>query len=282
MIFGSGGCVGGALMALCQRDGIEFKAPRSSQVDLLGYECVRQVGELVEDGDDIIFSAGLTPGKASGFDLAKQNNEMVQNVLMALNGVCVRHVVYISSDAVYSFDESLIDETTPTCPDTIYGISHLFREWLLKEHFNPTKLTILRPCAIYGYLDTHNSYGVMRFVRQAESDAEISLFGNGEELRDHVHHDDVASIINNAIIHKKSGIYNVATGEALSFYDIADFIIQNCRKSVKIKRQPRVIPIRHRHALAQKLISTFPLNRPRTVKTGVMGLLEQKNKADSF
>ena len=40
-------------------------------------------------------------------------------------------------------------------------------------------LTILRPTLIYGFGDTHNSYGPNRFFNQIIEKREINIFGEG-------------------------------------------------------------------------------------------------------
>ena len=52
----------------------------------------------------------------------------------------------------------------------------------------------LRPTLIYGTDDPHNSYGPNSFYRLATKNEDIVLYGEGEELRDHVHIDDVSTL----------------------------------------------------------------------------------------
>ena len=56
-------------------------------------------------------------------------------------------------------------------------------------------LAFLRPTLIYGANDPHNGYGPNRFRRQAAKGETITLFGEGEEKRDHVPVDDVAALV---------------------------------------------------------------------------------------
>ena len=67
---------------------------------------------------------------------------------------------------------------------------HATREAILKNKFSKI-LCILRPTLIYGIGDSHNGYGPNKFLRLIKKNKNISLFGKGEELRDHVSINDV-------------------------------------------------------------------------------------------
>src|SRR3546814_11446336 len=64
---------------------------------------------------------------------------------------------------------------------------------------------LLRPTLIYGAEDTHNSYGPNRLRRMARKDARITLFGAGEETRDHISVDDVYRLILLTLRHRSEG-----------------------------------------------------------------------------
>ena len=78
--------------------------------------------------------------------------------------------------------------------------------------------------AIYGFGDTHNSYGPNRFARQALDSGEITVFGAGEATRDHVAIADVADVIIRAVASRQAGIVNVASGQSISFSDLAGLV----------------------------------------------------------
>ena len=50
---------------------------------------------------------------------------------------------------------------------------------------------------------------------------EISLFGNGEERRDHIYIDDLIHILNKCILRNAVGIVNAISGKVISFLEIA-------------------------------------------------------------
>src|SRR3546814_996991 len=80
---------------------------------------------------------------------------------------------------------------------------------------------LLRPTLIYGAEDTHNSYGPNRLRRMARKDARITLFGAGEETRDHISVDDVYRLILLTLRHRSEGVVNLATGHSISYMELA-------------------------------------------------------------
>ena len=147
--------------------------------------------------------------------------------------------MYISSDAVYADTKRKISEKSNTLPSSLHGTMHLTRELMLKDKFKKI-LCILRPTLIYGPGDTHNGYGPNRFISLALQNKSISIFGNGEEKRDHVYIRDVVNIIVKCIINKRLGIFNIATGKVYSFKYLANRIINLSKsksKLIKIKRK---------------------------------------------
>src|SRR5215475_1418569 len=135
----------------------------------------------------------------------------------------VKHVVYFSSDAVYSDAPVPLTEESPTEPVSMHGTMHLARELMLKATAK-APLAVVRSTLIYGEGDPHNGYGPNRFRRLAAAGQEIVLFGEGEERRDHVLMDDVAEIVRTVIEHGGRGTLDIATREVYSFRDIAERI----------------------------------------------------------
>ena len=186
------------------------------------------------------------------------NLRMAENVCAALAEVRPGHVVYISSDAVYREAEPFIDERGPADSSSLYGMMHALRERMLMATVAATPLAVLRPTLIFGPGDTHNSYGANRFMRAAASDRRITLFGEGEEQRDHVFVDDVVRLFQAVLERRSSGVLNVVTGQSVSFGDLARKVAA-IAGNVAIEAKLRTAgPILHRHYDATALFRTFP------------------------
>ena len=171
-----------------------------------------------------------------------QNLVICNNVVSSLKIKKPRHLIYISSDAVYSDSKKKINEKSETKPSSFHGFMHLIRENMLNE-LDCLK-SFIRPTLIYGKNDPHNGYGPNKFIRCAQNNEKIILFGKGEERRDHIHVDNVADIVFHTTINQIGGIINAVSGNVISFYDI----IKNLKKfypNIKIESLKRKGPMPH-------------------------------------
>jgi nucleoside-diphosphate-sugar epimerase len=167
-------------------------------------------------------------------------------------------MVYFSSDAVYDSAVSLVSEDTPASPQDLYGAMHYTREIMARSLAKVPPVLVLRPTLIYGLDDTHNSYGPNRFRRAAQKDGEITLFGGGEETRDHLHVDDLAALTVRCLLQRSTGILNAATGISHSYHDLAEIVARQFKNTVEIVKTPRANPVTHRHYDITDTIKAFP------------------------
>jgi len=119
----------------------------------------------------------------------------------------------------------------------------------------------LRPTLIYGAADPHNGYGPNRYRRQAAKGEPITIFGEGEEKRDHVAVEDVATLAALVLEHRSAGVLNVATGVSSSFHDIAHMTAALFSNKVAVKSVPRPGPrphLTHRFFDIADRIKAFP------------------------
>jgi nucleoside-diphosphate-sugar epimerase len=259
VILGGSGFVGRALARHLQQANVETVALSSVHLDLCDPGAVDALREVVAPGDALVMAAALTPDRGRDIAAVMRNLAMAQHLAAFLAGARCTHVVYLSSDAVYDDGVCPIRETSPACPGTLYGQMHRMREQMIASVLDPKQcpLLVLRPCAVYGAGDTHNSYGPNRFLRSALKEGRITLFGNGEEKRDHVHVDDLCRLIGLALARQSAGVLNVATGKAMSFRDVAERLARLCGE-VRIETTERRVPITHRHFDISECIRAFP------------------------
>lgn len=279
VIFGASGFVGQSLVRLLNQHDIKHLALSSKALDLSAQDAPQKIASIVEDGDRILMLSAYTPEKGDARELTIKNLLMAKHLLAGIEGRAPQHVTYVSSDAVYPLTADIIDERTPPCPGSLYGHMHIMREQYVSDAIAPEKLTVLRPCAIYGEGDTHNAYGISRFIKSAEERGEIVLFGGGEEYRDHIHVDDFATIVLASTQQKTAGIFNAASGTSWRFLEIAECIKAGNSKNISIVHKPRALPILHRHVNTSKLLSTFPQHKPRAIDVGIRQLLHVRAAA---
>jgi nucleoside-diphosphate-sugar epimerase len=134
---------------------------------------------------------------------------------------------------------------------------HLAREAMMRSTLK-LPIATLRPTLIYGAKDPHNGYGPNRFRRLAAKGEAITLFGEGEEMRDHVLVEDVAALAVLALRHRSKGALNIATGQSTSFRDVAEAAVALAGSKSEIRGTPRQNPITHRHFDITESLKAFP------------------------
>lgn len=236
VILGAGGFVGGTTLAYLRAQGIPTLALGRPGLDLLAPNAATTLAAALRPADTLVFVSALAPVKTSAMLL--DNLRMGAAVTSALRQQPVAHVIYVSSDAVYRDSDGPIDETSCAEPGSLHGVMHLAREVMLKAEV-AAPLAIVRPTLIYGTNDPHNGYGPNRFRRQAAKGETITLFGEGEERRDHVDVRDVADLIARIAAHRSTGVVNATSGEVVSFRTLAEFAAAHFAPQVEVKATPR-------------------------------------------
>lgn len=243
VILGVNGFVASAVNKVFSEANVPVLGIGREHIDLCQLGASEKLEKQLEDGDVLLFTSAKAPCK--NHDMFLENIEMMVNACKAFQGKKLSQVIYISSDAVYSDSDSGLTETSPTMPNSLHGMMHVARELLIKEACQDIPLAILRPTLIYGANDPHNGYGPNQFRRKALNGEDISLFGKGEERRDHVYINDVAEIVRRCVMLKSKGTLNIATGKVISFHDIAQLTIDTYNPKVSIKYLPRTGPMPH-------------------------------------
>ena len=272
VILGASGFVARDLVRQLASEQIEYRAIGSSEIDLLKPESVAQLEKEIREDDALVITSGLTPENGRDVSTLMKNLTMGRHFGAALEKTSCAHVVYLSSDAVYDWRDNLIRESSVRQPTDPYSLMHIAREQIVSHVMakKKTPLCIFCPCAIYGAEDTHNAYGPNRFLRSALGDRRIPLFGNGEEMRDHIYIEDVSRLLVCCLLHRSAGIINAVTGNAITFRDVATRIAKLVGPDVEIESVPRKGPITHRHFDATERIKAFPSFIPKPFEAGLL------------
>jgi nucleoside-diphosphate-sugar epimerase len=265
IIVGATGFIGRALCAHLESRGITAVKVGSKDVDLLDPGSAAKLQALARSGDACVFLSCLTPDKGKDTATVIKNVTMANHFAAFVSQAQLSHLVIVSSDAIYNDEQVPLRENSFCAPSSLYGSMHLVREQAVCGAAAAKKIptAVIRPCAVYGAGDTHNSYGPNRFIRMALSERRIPLFGEGEEIRDHVFVDDVARLIGECLVAGSTGVFNAASGRGTSFGDVARMVSGLVEKKsgqpVKVEPQPRAPgPISHRHFDPTHVTRTFP------------------------
>jgi UDP-glucose 4-epimerase len=256
VLLGANGFIGRNLAAKLAANGLPVVAIGRDQVDLTKDSAQQKLSAWLQIDDTIVFLAALTPDKGRGTAAFLANVHIGEVVCSALERTPPSHVVYFSSDAVYPLRGGLVDEQSPAEPTDLYGAMHIARELMMRQA-TKAPLAVLRPSLVFGAGDTHNSYGPNRFRRMAK-DGRITLFGDGEETRDHIYIDDVVSLTELTILHGSTGTLNLATGQSISFRDMAERVANLFPTKINIVGTPRQNPVTHRSYDVTAIHRAFP------------------------
>ena len=250
----------------------------SKELNLIHSGSIAQLNGVLRPEDTLVVVSALTPDRGRDLATLTNNIRMIENVCASLNDRSCARLVYVSSDAVYADDAHPVRETSCCDPASFHGLMHLVRERALDATAKSKHIPylIVRPSAIYGTGDTHNSYGPNRFVRTASRERTIKLFGNGEERRDHVHIDDVVNLIARCIQKRTDGILNIASGNAVPFAEVAQIISDLHGNVVNIQGSPRQNPITHRHFDTTRLLHAFPSFQFMPLRTGLAEMVKSE------
>tara|TARA_Y100000034_G_C6908865_1_gene422661 strand:- start:3643 stop:4632 length:990 start_codon:yes stop_codon:yes gene_type:complete len=126
-----------------------------------------------------------------------------------------------------------VDEKHPLNSTDINGINKTAAEsyHLLYSKTYGIHISSLRLTNTYGpgHLMNHNKQGFMGwFIRKAIDNEEITIYGDGKQIRDFNYVDDVVNALLMTIGHKNSNceIFNLGCNERISVYDFADNVIK--------------------------------------------------------
>jgi UDP-glucose 4-epimerase len=268
VVLGARGFIGSVLLAALGRARVPVVGLGRAELDLTADSAGERLGSLLREDDAVVLLSAVTPDKGRGVEPFLQNVRMAASVCRALEKRPVDHLVYVSSDAVYPMATGLITERSWAQPTDLYGGMHLAREVMLAGATR-APVAIVRPTLVYGAADTHNSYGPNRLRRQARKERRITLFGEGEERRDHVLVDDLVALLRLVLRHRSAGVLNAATGQSISYAELAGEIAACFDVHVEILGTPRQTPVTHRHFDVAALHRAFPEFRLTPLEEGL-------------
>ncbi len=268
-MIGAGGFVGGAIADALAAAGIPALRLTRREVDLLAPDAADRLRAQLRRTDSVVVVSALAPAKTN--TMLMQNLRMVEAVCDTLAAAPPVHALYVSSDAIYADDANPVTEQTAAAPSTIHGMMHAARELMLRNA-SPAPFAALRPTLIYGAADPHSGYGPNRFRRQAQKGEPITIFGEGEERRDHVLVDDVARLAILMVRHRSVGALNAVTGASVAFCEVARLVAAQFTPAARVLSVPRPGPrphLLHRHFDITNCLIAFPGFRYTNLADGI-------------
>ena len=150
--------------------------------------------------------------------------------------------IYASSAAVYGGSRRFVEEREFEKPLNVYGYSKFLFDQIVRRRLPAaaTQVVGLRYFNVYGPREAHK--GRMASVAfhnfgQFRAEGRVRLFdgwdgwGAGEQSRDFIHVDDVVAVNLHFLDHPQaSGVFNLGTGRAQPFNDVAAAVVNTMRR----------------------------------------------------
>lgn len=180
--------------------------------------------------------------------------------------LCVRYgisLIYASSAATYGLgeqgyddDHDIIHKLKPLNP---YGVSkNDFDKWALQQEQKPVFWAGLKFFNVFGPNEYHKgrmASVIYHAYRQIEKTGKVKLFRShrpdfedGKQLRDFIYVKDVVDVLYFLMNqHDHSGIYNLGTGKARSFVDLATCTFKSMNREPAIEFIDTPVDIRDKY-----------------------------------
>ena len=211
------------------------------------------------------------------------------NLLEYSRKIKVKKFVFISSAATYGEPQFLpITEDHPRNPISFYGLSKLTAEnyCLLYSKLFQLPVTVLIPFNVYSTLQNENdpySGVVFKFIKAASLNESLTIFGDGEQVRDFIHAKDVAHAIKLALTSSqvKAERINIGSGHPISINELASKILSFSRiKQDVVHVSPKIGDIYKSYCSIEKAKNLLNFCPRISLEEGLRELVEkfQKNK----
>jgi len=203
--------------------------------------------EAIGPVDTIIHLAALISGYDSLAEPDAYEDVNIRGLLRVIEFAAahgVKRVLFASSSTIYGNQEGIaLKETTPPQPLTVYALTKLTGEHLLRLYGNMNGFShcSLRLFNVYGPRQaTDHPYAnvTCKFSHAAANELPIKLFGDGEQSRDFVYVDDVVRAFMAVLENSSEEIYNVGTGRTAKINDLIDELSRISGRSLAAEQCP--------------------------------------------
>ena len=174
--------------------------------------------------------------------------------------------IYASSAAVYGGSERFVEDRACERPLNVYGYSKFLFDQVVRRRLPALRSQVvgLRYFNVYGPRESHKarmaSVAFHNF-NQFRAEGKVRLFDGwdgwaaGAQTRDFIHVDDVVAVNLHFLDHPgASGVFNVGTGRAQPFNDVASTVVNTLRGL----RGERALPLEELVALGEIEYIPFP------------------------
>ncbi len=249
LITGSAGFIGSNLVIRLEKLGAKIeKFDKSNGKNVLDQNLLKL--SIKKKFDAVYHLAGFSGSSESNKDF---NKCFTVNTLAAIKLLDLiakyspdTKIILSSSRLEYGTPQYLpVDEKHPTTPTSVYGLSKLVatQMGLIYYKNNNLKVTVFRTSNVYGPHPKRGFKGynvINHFIDIAKKNGTLTIFGDGEQLRDYIFIDDLIEAFMLAAGPNTSGeVYNLGFEKGIKFKDMAELIIKKVGKGkLKLVKWP--------------------------------------------
>jgi dTDP-glucose 4,6-dehydratase len=246
----------------------------------------RQIKAALKDVDAVFNDAAVVSVRLS-IDNPMLVNEVnvngALNLLKASADSDVKRFIQASSASVYGDTEKLpIVEDTSFNPMSPYAVSELAAESYARAFHKAYGLetVCLRYFNVYGPRQSYSPYtgAITIFMNQLLKGEPITIFGDGEQTRDFVYVEDVASANMLALTRKEAvgEVFNIATGAATSVNVLVKTLMKIVDRAIEkpVHAKPKPGEIRYSCASIDKAKGILGYKPVFSIKNGLEQLVK--------
>jgi len=207
------------------------KLPAAENLNVIFYDVSKGDGldEFLREAYAVVHLAAVSSVpecEKDSFKAFKVNVKGVENVASACIETGVRKLVFSSSAAVYKNVKA-----GEIGPQSIYGHTKLLGEEILRN-FSEMKgldVVVLRIFNVYGRKASEKGFlGVVdKFIFDAMAGRQLQIHGDGKQVRDFVHVEDVSEALVLAVEKDLKGfnVFDIGCGEGVEIMTVAELVM---------------------------------------------------------
>ena len=190
----------------------------------------------------------------------------------------IKKIVFISSGGTVYGDQNLesISEQSSTDPLSSYGIVKLAMEKYIQLYSKlyGVNYSIFRLSNPYGpYQNTLKDQGIIGiFIRKFIENGEITIWGDGNIIRDYIYIDDVIEILNRDLMKNIDNniLLNLGSGKGSSINEILNLIERISNKKINILyKESRSFDVKKNILNIDKISNTFDWKPKHDIEEGI-------------
>ena len=198
---------------------------------------------LIKNFDVVINLVTHTLTQSLNDTISNANTNIIGllNVLEACKNNNIKKTIFTSASSIIGVPEDFhVNEKHLVVPKTAYGITKMASEHYLRlyKEMYDLNYVVFRFFNIYG---PHQKNGLIpTFYKKIQNNEEITVFGQGKQIRDFVYVPDIIPFFDNAIVDSKfdNETYNLGTGNGTTIIEIIEKLASLLSIKPKINFQP--------------------------------------------